>query len=197
MQDLKMHEELYKILNLIQQIFDAKKIPFWLEYGTLLGAVRNGKLIEWDKDVDIGIWYTDIGKVLRTESWFADKHYYLRQDKNGNFTIGKRMEHGIVRLVDIFLFKKVDDWIIRVYRKGNYKGERRFKEFDVRAKDWHYSQFKYIYLNGKPFIVPLFAEKSLDFTYGKSWKTPIKKTKYKRKFGEDGRTHHLKRCDLE
>lgn len=199
-----IHDELKKALLLTKKIFDEHNIIHWLEYGSLLGCIRNGKLIAWDKDADLGIWYTDIDKVLKTERYFSAKDYWLRQDGNGNFTIGKRLSRGMVRLIDIFLFKKVDDWIIRTYRKqyGN-KQRYSFVEFDVRSPARCYRGLfneqhtkRYCTLEGEAFRVPNFAELSLEFVYGKTWRTPMKKD-HRKSWGEDGRTHHLKIADIE
>lgn len=37
-----------------KKIFDKHGIVYWLDAGTLLGIFRNGKLIEWDTDIDLG-----------------------------------------------------------------------------------------------------------------------------------------------
>jgi len=42
-----------KNLSDVKKVFDNNDIPFWLEYGTLLGAVRDGKMIPWDTDIDL------------------------------------------------------------------------------------------------------------------------------------------------
>jgi phosphorylcholine metabolism protein LicD len=41
---------------------DAAGVRWWLEGGSLLGAARNGDLIPWDYDVDVGIRSEDIAK---------------------------------------------------------------------------------------------------------------------------------------
>lgn len=52
-------QELYGLMSDIQKIMDQHQIPFWVSFGTLLGAVRHGGLIPWDDDLDISIWEKD------------------------------------------------------------------------------------------------------------------------------------------
>lgn len=50
-------------------------IVYWLEGGSLLGAVRNHDIIPWDYDVDIGMYLNDIEKVAFLKKvWSGDKH---------------------------------------------------------------------------------------------------------------------------
>jgi len=54
--DIKIAE---KNLLSVKKILDDLAIPFWLQFGTCLGAVRDGALIPHDRDVDLGL-YKDI-----------------------------------------------------------------------------------------------------------------------------------------
>ena len=37
-------------------LFNKYKIDYWICHGTLLGIIRDKKLIEWDHDIDIALW---------------------------------------------------------------------------------------------------------------------------------------------
>ncbi len=45
--------------SLIVDLFKSKRIDYWIEYGTMLGAVREKGFIPWDSEFDIGIWNRD------------------------------------------------------------------------------------------------------------------------------------------
>ena len=36
-------------------LMERRQISFWLDYGTLLGAYRDGDLLPWERDVDLGM----------------------------------------------------------------------------------------------------------------------------------------------
>jgi len=56
----KYEDALVDLLKQVKEVFDRHGIIFWLDCGTLLGAVREGKLLEWDNDVDLGAWDSEI-----------------------------------------------------------------------------------------------------------------------------------------
>jgi len=45
-----------RALKQVKEILDSHGVEFWLDNGTLLGAVRDGKFIPWDHDIDLGLW---------------------------------------------------------------------------------------------------------------------------------------------
>lgn len=56
----------------------------WLDYGSLLGAVREGALIPWDDDVDFGVLARDMGKLTDLAGEVRAAGYHLdRSDPFG------------------------------------------------------------------------------------------------------------------
>jgi hypothetical protein len=57
-------EHLLELIRFVHELLAERGIRHWLDFGTLLGAVRDGALIPWDHDADFGILARDAGAVL-------------------------------------------------------------------------------------------------------------------------------------
>ena len=44
------------------RILKENGINFWLCQGTLLGIIRENRLIPWDRDIDFGVWIKEVSK---------------------------------------------------------------------------------------------------------------------------------------
>lgn len=66
-----------EVLLGVKKILDEKNIEFWLDYGTLLGAVRAGAFIPSDNDIDIAVRREDIPKVIRKKKFFRKAGYEM------------------------------------------------------------------------------------------------------------------------
>lgn len=51
-------------LSIIHAVMNRHKIFFWLSEGTALGYIRNGDIISYDDDVDIGVFYENTPIIL-------------------------------------------------------------------------------------------------------------------------------------
>ena len=49
------YKKIDKNLKIIIDILQENKIKYWVCHGTLLGIIRDKKLIHWDHDIDIGV----------------------------------------------------------------------------------------------------------------------------------------------
>lgn len=60
-------DHLRELAEFVHELLDRHGIVHWVDYGTLLGAVREGEFIAWDTDVDFGVFEKDLGAILALE----------------------------------------------------------------------------------------------------------------------------------
>lgn len=87
-------------------ILQAKGVRYWLEGGSLLGAARTGDIIEWDYDVDIGIYKEDIVKcehLLKTDlnPYEDDQGFVWERAREGDFY---RVQYSRTNRVHVDIF---------------------------------------------------------------------------------------------
>lgn len=54
-----------ELLRIVHEILQKHKLQYWLDYGTLLGAVRHKGFIPWDDDLDICMTREEFNKALQ------------------------------------------------------------------------------------------------------------------------------------
>lgn len=58
-----MKEEVKDSVDIFQKaasILNQNNIFFWLDQGTLLGCIRENRLLPWDHDIDFGVWKDEV-----------------------------------------------------------------------------------------------------------------------------------------
>ena len=81
---------LYQLMSDIHTVCKKFNIPYWLEGGTLLGAIRHGGIIPWDSDLDIGMKESDFN--LFTEKMEELLPYIVRDPHTVIYTLKKNKE---------------------------------------------------------------------------------------------------------
>ena len=73
---VRVHRTLYDMLVDFDAVCAEMSIPYWLDSGTLLGAVRHGGFIPWDDDVDVCMFRSDVERFRASvvETDFARKY---------------------------------------------------------------------------------------------------------------------------
>jgi phosphorylcholine metabolism protein LicD len=76
-------QQLYQLLKDIDELFAAKGIPYWLDGGCLLGAIRHKGFIPWDNDADICVDIKQKERLLALEPLFKKLGYFLEKERWG------------------------------------------------------------------------------------------------------------------
>ena len=58
-------KKLIELLKEVKEVLNKHNIEFWLDCGTLLGAVREGKFLEWEHDIDLGAWQERVSDSIK------------------------------------------------------------------------------------------------------------------------------------
>lgn len=82
----KMNEEIVvRCLREVKEVLDKAGIRYWLDFGALLGAVRDGRIMEWDKDIDLGVTCDNWQKIVSTIPEFVRRGFWVHHDSSGVF----------------------------------------------------------------------------------------------------------------
>jgi len=61
----KEMEDLRHLVHKFHDIATFFDVPYWIDYGTLLGAVKIGDVLPWDRDVDVSMRIEDLYRLRR------------------------------------------------------------------------------------------------------------------------------------
>nr|WP_253308049.1 LicD family protein [Rickettsia endosymbiont of Ceutorhynchus assimilis] len=99
---------LYQLMKDTHEILTKYQIEYWIEGGTLLGAVRHQGIIPFDDDLDIGIMHDDEIRLQKTLPEFEKLGYNIEYNKI--YSICKKS------CLDIFIFHQEDNKFIYTNR---------------------------------------------------------------------------------
>ncbi|NGM73073.1 LicD family protein [Sphingobacterium sp. SGL-16] len=128
--------------NLIVDLFSNLKIDYWIEYGTMLGAVRESGFIPWDSEFDVGMWNHD---------FLSNKDFLLKRFKEMGFHVNTSSKDRIKLLhkdlligaytIDIHTYHIKDNTAYVSFNRGKKsfieKVVKFLKKFDEREASVH------------------------------------------------------------
>ena len=158
----------------VKKALDEEGVRFFLMFGTMLGAYRDGDLIKYDKDIDLGIFYEDSYKIEKAEK-LLEKYGILLGAKRRRkpdtpcekFAFFGRTVWGI-EFMAMYLIGDTY-WHID---SSDWRGARL-----VPIKREHLDTLQEVDLLGTKFLIPSNPEKVLEGWYGSKWRIPSGETR--------------------
>ena len=101
---------LISLMKKTVNFLDDNNITYWLDGGTLLGAIRNEKIIPWDDDIDLAIPYNSFIKIKE-----IIKDYPTQNINNIKYNISDKYQIKFSeRLIENGLIDKDKPFLIKV-----------------------------------------------------------------------------------
>ncbi|MBT8321131.1 MAG: LicD family protein [Eudoraea sp.] len=165
--------EAESLLKEAAALFHKHKIAYWLEGGTLLGIIREDRLLPWDNDLDFSMMCDQLNLVNALLEDLKRKGFRVRirrfeedseQFKKGDIRmlkIRRKKFFGLIKgnvCLDIFVKYPHED-------KAYWEIANRLKHVPLHF----YQQFREIQFKGSTYMIPKETEAYLTYRYG-DWK---------------------------
>tara|TARA_Y100000590_G_scaffold156139_1_gene179491 strand:+ start:3419 stop:4270 length:852 start_codon:yes stop_codon:yes gene_type:complete len=152
-------------------LLDSLDIRWWLTDGTLLGLYRDGKLMDYDEDIDLGCFIEDYNEEISNK--------FIAKGWNEIYRFGTHdigLEISLMKYnvkLDLFFFYKEIEFYWHgawqeLYKSGKLVGRNMIKyiyaPFTLRTKSFNDFQAS----------IPYPIEKYIITKYGTDWKQPIR-----------------------
>ena len=167
----------------VAAVLNAQGSHWWLEGGTLLGLYRDGKLLDWDHDIDLGLRYESKAQLKALIEALKNLEYYVKildfPDKAGLWKLGD------IRLIKLFprrlyFFHTELCLDLFIFYRENFKAtnEPVYKYVVHERNGFHpaaiLDELSDLEYKGHQLGRPLQTEAFLASKYGESWGTPVK-----------------------
>ncbi len=175
-----MNSKAVNICHFISNNLRSKNIDIWLEYGSALGAIRDGGVPDGDDDIDMALWEKDwktLEKLISKPAPYPCQFKFIGCHSGGYYLHIKEEEGDEPFKIDIWSFNTNDNhgWGPTI-RSGASNYKRAF-----RGKAYYQQNLRTIQFEGLEFLVSKYAEKYLDYLYkdtgglGTDWRKKVVK----------------------
>ena len=167
---MSIHKDIVTLAHFFSNYLTEQGIDIWLEFGSALGAVREGGIIKGDHDIDMAIWSKDWVKFkgIITQAPLDTPlfNWHIEEEFGCGLSIP-----GVPVTIDVYKGQEFDGIKCAASHLGPHTQNK--------SKLYHHKNLKKIKFEGLDFFVSTYAEKYLDYRYkdaagiGKTWRTPL------------------------
>jgi len=174
-----------KMLHDVCTELEKKKADYWLEGGTLLGVIRENRLLPWDNDMDISMYIKDRMKLVKVAIILWLKGYRIStRFYNRNMGPFKKGELRMIKVRNFEKFRKKGEVMLDIFLKRKV-GEEYFwtvgiKSPVLKSSPAHfYDKLTTVNFDRKDYMIPDDYEGYLTYRYG-DWKKQVKTWNFKK-----------------
>ena len=122
-----------EILSIAVDVLEKNKINYWLDYGTLLGAIRNKGFIKGDMDIDLGIDINEnidhIIKIFQNKGFKVYYYFHVIPEQKGRMV--SLIYKGIILDLYNYTFNEKNMWCT-IYEQDKFDSITDFyKEYNT------------------------------------------------------------------
>ncbi len=159
-----------QLLKIFDRICEKYNLTYWLDYGTLLGAVRHNGFIPWDDDTDVSMPRKDYNKLLNLKDFFIQKGLNFSTETPGRIGIAYMHERTGI-WIDVFPVDelKTDDKFENIIDALKIQMNKFRKQYCKLYQSDNYEEIEYIresFLKNYQIGHNLFYISSLEFSNG-------------------------------
>lgn len=169
-------ENLGTMLKDLATVFNRNNLHYWLDWGALLGLIREDRLIPYDKDLDIGIFMEDLPKLGELRGEIEKLGYYYCPTKglgyDGNV---QALNHPRI------FFSKTNKLFCDICLWADLPEEPGFVNLVKHAAEHlkvhkgpkkFYENLKSFQFDGVDIKIPCHTNVYLEMRYGLNWRNP-------------------------
>lgn len=163
-------QNVINVMAAATRLFDDAGIRYWLDYGALLGAVREGGMITHDNDADVGILLEDWGKLKALRPAAQEAGFVLRFIKHLDYARAQVSHMNRLHVCIFVWHEPKPGWLERPSymrideQHGKGKGFPRAWIEERSRVSWE----------GISMWAPANPQQMIEHRYGPTWRQPIK-----------------------
>ena len=95
------------LMKKVHDVCEKHGLKYWLNFGSLIGAIRHSGFIPWDDDIDLGMMREDAVKlinILKQDKELFPRYIFANTKENGVLRLCQFRWQEYVANIDIFLY---------------------------------------------------------------------------------------------
>lgn len=169
----------FEVISVIHECFDNYNINYFLDFGTLLGMIREKNFISHDLDIDIGVIVNNKADIVFLRNILMNLGFKLKYEYIfKNLTVEDSFVYKNIK-IDISYYRNDNKysrcWLF--YTDSDVTINKEDMNNNMNVVELRYSKIhetEILEINGIKMRIPKNAEKLLEEKYGKEWKKPDK-----------------------